>query len=101
MLTDRDIVRRGIACKKDPNTKVDEIKSSGIHHIDESASVNDAARYMKEHKIRRLVVTNAEKKFSGILSLGDLSTSSDLDLQDLAQVFYEIALSDRKSETAQ
>src|SRR5918998_3782578 len=58
IVTDRDIVVRGIAEGRDAeSTAVGEGCTTGIETIDPDASVDDALRIMREHDIRRLPVT--------------------------------------------
>jgi CBS domain-containing protein len=40
----------------------------------ESQTVEEAAKIMEKHKIRRLIVLNRDKRLVGIVSLGDLAT---------------------------
>jgi CBS domain-containing protein len=77
IVTDRDIVVRGIAEGRDPDsTSVSEVCTTGVQTIDPSASVDDAVRMMREHDIRRLPVTKNGRPV-GILSLGDLAVERD------------------------
>jgi CBS domain-containing protein len=77
MVTDRDIVLRGTADGKDPNTTtVRDVMSQGIIYVFADQDVEEAARIMEEKQIRRLPVLSREKRLVGIVSLGDLATSS-------------------------
>jgi CBS domain-containing protein len=77
MVTDRDIVLRGTADGRDPNTAtVSEVMSQGIMYVFADQEVEEAARVMEEKQIRRLPVLNREKRLVGIVSLGDVATSS-------------------------
>lgn len=74
MLTDRDIVVRSTAAGQDPcKTAVADAMTTVVHSVQDTASVLDAARIMKEHQIRRVPVLDAEDRLAGILSLGDLA----------------------------
>jgi CBS domain-containing protein len=74
IVTDRDIVIRGIAEGVDPhNCTVRDVMSPGIEYCFEGDRVEEAARHMCDKQIRRLVVLNAEKRLVGIVSLGDLA----------------------------
>ena len=42
----------------------------------EDQDVQEAARLMKEHQVRRLVVLNRDKRLVGIISLGDLAVET-------------------------
>jgi CBS domain-containing protein len=77
IVTDRDIVVRGVAEGRDPeSTAVSEVCTTGIETIDPDASVDDALRLMREHDIRRLPVTKNGRPV-GILSLGDLAVERE------------------------
>jgi CBS domain-containing protein len=77
MVTDRDLVLRGIAEARDPgSTPVRELMSPGIVYIFEEQDVGEAARLMEVKKIRRLPVLNRDKRLVGIVSLGDLAVEA-------------------------
>src|SRR6185436_14956441 len=60
IVTDRDIVIRAISEGRDPRT----------------TRVKDAARLMKDRQIRRVVVVGADKRVTGIVSLGDIAVDT-------------------------
>ncbi len=72
MITDRDIVVRGVAEKHPGSTKVEDIMSSKLVTINAEATTNEAANLMAEHQIRRLPVVEGDKLI-GIVSLGDFA----------------------------
>ena len=72
MITDRDIVVRGVAEKHPGSTKVEDIMSSKLVTINAEATTNEAANLMAEHQIRRLPVVQGDKLI-GIVSLGDFA----------------------------
>jgi CBS domain-containing protein len=77
IVTDRDIVVRGVADGRDAgSTPVSEVCTTGVETIDPGASVDDALRLMREHDIRRLPVTKNGRPV-GILSLGDLAVERE------------------------
>ena len=77
IVTDRDIVVRGVAEGRDAgSTPVTEVCTTGVETIDPGASVDDALRLMREHDIRRLPVTKNGRPV-GILSLGDLAVERE------------------------
>lgn len=78
LLTDRDIVVRGIASGKDPKTTpVSEIMTHEFaccccyEHDD----ISKAAAVMEEKKVRRLFALNSEDHVVGVLSVDDLSAA--------------------------
>lgn len=72
MITDRDIVIRGIAGKKPPSSKVETIMSDEIISVSPDTSAKEAAQLMAKHQIRRLPVVE-NNKLVGIISLGDFA----------------------------
>ncbi len=77
LLTDRDIVVRGLAEERDlSRTQVKDIISSELVRCSQDDSVEDAARLMEEEKVRRLIVLDQAGKPVGIVSLGDIAVKS-------------------------
>lgn len=75
VVTDRDIVVRGIARGLNPKTtSVDEVRSEGVFYCYASESIEAAARSMHRLQISRLVVLTdpTSKRLCGVVSLGDL-----------------------------
>jgi CBS domain-containing protein len=74
ILTDRDIVVRGVADGYDPNrTLVTEFMTPGVITCHAGDSIDHAIDTMSEHRVRRLVVLNLEQEIAGILSVDDLA----------------------------
>ncbi|MDB5775542.1 MAG: hypothetical protein JWP38_1675 [Herbaspirillum sp.] len=74
MITDRDIVVRGVAEEHaDKNTSVHDVMSSGIETCFEDDDVEETLNKMERNKIRRLAVLDHDKKLVGMLSLGDVA----------------------------
>ncbi|QRK04472.1 CBS domain-containing protein [Archangium violaceum] len=74
LVTDRDIVVRGIAMGHDPDTsRVSSVMSEDVECIHPDASLDEAAELMEDRQIRRLLVVDDDKSLIGIVSLGDLS----------------------------
>jgi CBS-domain-containing membrane protein len=82
MVTDRDIVCKGVAKEGfDPErATARDVMSEGIHCCREDDDLGKAVRHMQELKVRRLPVVNKNKRMVGILSLGDVSQSAPSDL---------------------
>ena len=78
ILTDRDIVVRGLAEDKDPGTTaVGEICSRELTTIRTTDSVGSAVRLMREKALRRLPVVDDHGTVVGIVSLGDVAVERD------------------------
>lgn len=87
VLTDRDIVIRGLAAERDPgNTPVGEIATAQAVIVDSAAPVEDAVRLMRENSLRRLPVAEGDRVV-GIVTLGDLAIDRDPD-SALADISY-------------
>jgi CBS domain-containing protein len=79
IVTDRDIVVRGVAEGRDPeSTAVRDVATTGLQAIEPEANVEDALRMMREHDIRRLPVVKNGRPV-GIVSLGDLAVEREPD----------------------
>jgi CBS domain-containing protein len=79
IVTDRDIVVRGVAESGDPaSTPVCEVCTTGVEALAPSATVDDALRKMREADIRRLPVVEDGRPV-GIVSLGDLAVEREPD----------------------
>ncbi|MBM7095897.1 MULTISPECIES: CBS domain-containing protein [Alteribacter] len=73
MVTDRDIVLRGVAEKRPNSCEVKEVMSEHLITADSGMIVDQAAQMMAEKQIRRLPIVDGQK-LVGIVSLGDLAT---------------------------
>jgi CBS domain-containing protein len=72
MITDRDIVVRGVAEKKPNASKITDVMSDNIITGTPDMSVDDAIDLMMKHEIRRLPIVEKDR-LVGIISLGDLA----------------------------
>lgn len=78
VVTDRDLVLRGIASKHPGSAKVSEVMTKDVVTVDSSTSLDDAAKVMANHQIRRLPVVD-QGQLVGILSLGDVAVQSSFE----------------------
>ncbi len=79
MITDRDIVVRGVAAGKSPTAKVGDVMSKEVLYCFEDEDVEEVARNMADAKLRRLPVLNRDKRLVGIVSLGDIALADGPD----------------------
>jgi CBS domain-containing protein len=85
ILTDRDIVVKGVAEKKDlAVTPARELMTAKPAFINVNYDLLDAARIMREHAVRRLPVVDENRRLLGILSLDDLLGYLGKEIADLA-----------------
>ncbi|MGI2328030.1 CBS domain-containing protein [Planococcus sp. YIM B11945] len=87
IVTDRDIVTRGIAEQLSLDRPISEILSSETVTGTTDMSTEDAANLMSQHQIRRLPIVEGNK-IVGIVSLGDIA------VKDKTYDNAEIALDD-------
>ena len=74
IITDRDIVVRGVAEALDPRaTRVGDLMTRDVVHCYDDQEVHEAAQLMKDKQIRRLLVFSRDEMLCGVLSLGDLA----------------------------
>jgi CBS domain-containing protein len=77
MLSDRDIVVRAVAEGREAaNTSVRDVMSDEVYYVFDDQPLEDAERSMSEKQVRRLPVVNRDKRLVGIISLGDMATTS-------------------------
>jgi CBS domain-containing protein len=77
MVTDRDIVVKGLAAGKDADCKISEVMTHEVLYCRDDEEVAAVARNMGENQVRRLPVVDRDKRLVGIVSLGDLSSDGD------------------------
>ena len=78
IITDRDIILRGVACGKDVNsTPISDIMSCNVCSCDENDSIEKAEKTMSQNQIRRLPVCDENKHVIGIITLGDLANNNE------------------------
>ena len=73
VVTDRDIVIRGLARGLAGDGIVEEVMTPVVVDIHRDENVRRALEMMGENQIRRLVVINDDKKLCGVVSLSDLA----------------------------
>jgi CBS domain-containing protein len=74
VVSDRDLVVRGLAEGAGPDSPVGPLCSAKLVGVEAGAEVIEAERLMGEHAVRRLPVIDAGQ-IVGIVSIGDLATS--------------------------
>ena len=78
MVTDRDLVIRGLAQgRAADNTRLNEVMSPEVRWCYDDQSVEEVAEQMRDAQIRRVPVVDHEKHLVGMLSLGDLAVKAD------------------------
>ena len=78
VVTDRDLVVRGLAEGEGPDSPVGPLCSGDLIGVADDADVHQAEQLMREHAVRRLPVIS-DGQVVGIVSMGDLAVSVDED----------------------
>lgn len=89
LVTDRDIVIRGVAESMSLEGPVSQVMTEGVETCREDDNVADAAAKMGARQIRRLVVLNDQGGLAGILSLGDIA--ADYGAKSVGKTLEEIS----------
>lgn len=92
IVTDRDILLRGIACEKDPKTTpISDIMTCDVCTCMEDDEMTNAESKMAQNQIRRLPVCDSNNHVVGILTLGDLTKNDrELGKQDVCTTIENI-----------
>jgi CBS domain-containing protein len=78
VVTDRDLVIRGYAEKREGSASVEQVMSKDITCIQPDATVEEAAKMMASKQIRRLPVCE-NGNLVGVVSIGDLAVNEKSD----------------------
>jgi CBS domain-containing protein len=97
IVTDRDLVRRGLAQGLPTDARVDGIMSTPVVTIDADTDLHSAFALFRTHAIRRLAVVRGGQ-FVGMITIDDLLVDVSADLADLSRpVEGEILFAQRDS----
>jgi CBS domain-containing protein len=91
VITDRDLVLRGIAQGMNSNAMLGrELMTSPVIYCFEDQDIKEVAKLMEESQIRRLVIlSRPDKRLVGVISLGDLALNSKSDTS--AEVLQKVS----------
>lgn len=85
MITDRDIAVRAIAQGRGPDTPISDVMTDEAVCVYEDQDLDEAARIMGEHQVRRLAVKSRDgDRLVGMISLGDISRTHKDDTAAIA-----------------
>ena len=80
LITDRDIVVRGLAEGKNlDDVRVNELMTKSVRSVREDASIDEVLNMMGSAEIRRVPVVNSNDELVGIVSLGDIASPGNKD----------------------
>lgn len=90
IVTDRDIVVRGIAENKDAATKVSDVMTSEVYSVKANDFVFEAIRLMGDKQVRRVPVVNDDGELIGIIAMADVALETE-DEREIAETLEEIS----------
>lgn len=91
LITDRDIVVRGVAeGKESTTTRAEDVMSVDIHTVRPNDRVVDAIRKMADKQVRRIPVVNENNYLVGMISMADVATEIEDD-RELGETLEEIS----------
>lgn len=91
VITDRDLVVRGLAENKSPiNTPVHELMSIEIVCCFDGQTVDDAKRLMSEHELKRLPVIDHQHHLLGIISRTQLGLPDQSRKKPMKVTFHKM-----------
>jgi len=103
MVTDRDIVVRGVAQEADTKSmKLADVMSTNVRWAREDEDIDEVLSQMSETQIRRLPVVDDAQRLVGIVSLGDIAAKDRREDLDVAESLSDIsspAAPDRSSQS--
>lgn len=99
VITDRDIACR-IFKNHDVDCDITDYMSRDIVSVDIDSSVSDVLNMMKNHKVKRVLITD-NRKVIGVCSISDLLTLDDYkdEIYDTIKCIYTIGPNKHKYET--
>jgi CBS domain-containing protein len=77
IVTDRDMVVRGLAIGKGATAKVGDVMTPEVKYCFHDQDVDEIAANMADIQVRRLMVLDHDKRLVGILALCDIATSEE------------------------
>jgi CBS domain-containing protein len=77
MVTDRDMVVRGFAAGRGPDTPVSEVMTRDVKYCFDDEDIDHVVMNMGDNQVRRLPVMNRQKRLVGIVTLADAALEHD------------------------
>ena len=92
MVTDRDIVVRGLAQALDTQSmKLADVMSTHVRCAKEDDDVEEVLSRMAEAQIRRMPVVDGQERLVGIVSLGDIASKDPADDEQTEMALGDIS----------
>ena len=74
IFTERDVLRRIVAERRDPaETTIEAVMSADVVCCEPGTNLDEASSVMKQRRIRHLPVCGPNNSFAGLISIGDLN----------------------------
>jgi signal-transduction protein with cAMP-binding, CBS, and nucleotidyltransferase domain len=86
ILTDRDIVVGAVAKGRDWNTKVNELMSKQVLHVEKAAGVAETIERMSQKEVRRALIVDERGAPCGLVSTDDLLELLGTELHQLGKI---------------
>ncbi|MCL2095764.1 MAG: CBS domain-containing protein [Oscillospiraceae bacterium] len=80
IVTDRDIITRGISKGFGPGEKIEKVMTKNVVSIMPDADIKEAVKVMGDRQVRRLPVVTG-REIVGMLSVGDIARYGKLDAE--------------------
>jgi CBS domain-containing protein len=90
MFTERDVLRRVVGERRDPETTpVSEVMSANVVCCTPETSVDEARGVMRDRRIRHLPVADSGGRLLGLISIGDLNAQLHADQEQTVFLLTE------------
>jgi CBS domain-containing protein len=90
MFTERDILRRVVAERRDPaTTPISTVMTDEVACCRMDTTLDEARVAMKDRRIRHLPVLNAEGNLLGLISIGDLNAFNAASQEQTIHLMHE------------
>ena len=91
VVTDRDIVVRGVAHSLDGKTKLSEVMSGHVRCATEDQQIDEVLGTMAQAQIRRMPVVDAKQRLVGIVTIGDIAAKDRNEDAEVAESLGDIS----------
>ena len=90
IVTDRDIVVRGVAEKKTADMLIGDVMTTEIFSVKEDDYAFEAIRLMGDKQVRRVPIINEQGELVGIIAMADVALETE-DEREIAETLEEIS----------
>ena len=90
IVTDRDIVVRGVAENKASDTPIGDVMTTEIFAVKEDDFAFEAIRLMGDKQVRRVPIINEAGELVGIIAMADVALETE-DEREIAETLEEIS----------